>query len=340
MRSSSPRSRSAAAFCVCVVMTAVAVGCAQSVRPTSNPPALMPAPPPRPAIQPAAQTAPATAATLDAAIKAEIATVRGSVWVYAKNLDTGATYSLRGDDRVRAASTIKLPILVATYAEVAEGRARWEQELVVTKERKVPGSGVLTEFADGTKITLRDAANLMIVVSDNTAANLVLDVVPPDTVNGRMDALGLTKTRAVRKIGGGSPSKVNDDPVWRLYGLGISTSHEMVTLLERLERGEIVSPAASKEIIETLKREQYGDGIGRTLYDVPVASKLGALDRLRSDIGIIYSRRGRIAMAITVDDMPEVHYAPDNPGLVLISRLSVLLMEGLAMPETAVPSVS
>jgi beta-lactamase class A len=281
--------------------------------------------------------APATPSTLDAAIKAEIAAVRGSVWIYAKNLDTGATYSLRGEERVRTASTIKLPILVATYAEVADGKARWDQELVVTKEKKVSGSGVLTEFADGTKITLRDATNLMIVVSDNTATNLVLDVVSAETVNARMDALGLTKTRAVRKIGGGSPSKVNDDPVWRLYGLGISTPHEMVTLLERLERGEIVSPDASKEMIETLKREQYGDAIGRTLYDVPVARKLGALDRLRSDIGIVYSRRGRIAMAITVDDMPEVHYSPDNPGLILISRLSILLMEGLAMPDGPAP---
>ncbi len=312
-------------------------GCAQSVHPASNPPALAPVPR-APAAGVVARPAPVTATTLDAAVKAEVASVPGNVWIYAKNLDTGATYDLRGDERVRTASTIKLPILVAVYAEVAEGRARWDQELVLTKERKVSGSGVLTEFADGTKLTLRDATNLMIVVSDNSATNLVLDVVSSDTVNARMDALGLAKTRSVRKIGGGNPAKVNDDPVWRLYGLGISTPHEMVTLLERLERGAIVSPEASKEILETLKREQYGDGIGRTLYDVPVASKAGALDRLRSDIGIVYSRRGRIAMAITVDDMPEVHYAPDNPGLLLISRLSLLLMEGLAMPGRPAPA--
>jgi beta-lactamase class A len=336
MRFISSRLALAAGSCLCLVVTSAA-GCAKPVPPASDPSTLTPAPPPRLAPLPASRQVPAIAATLDAAIRSEIAAVRGNVWIYAKNLDTGATYSLRGDERVRTASTIKLPILVATYAEVAEGRARWDQELVVTKEKKVSGSGVLTEFADGTKITLRDATNLMIVVSDNTATNLVLDVVSAETVNARMDALGLTKTRAVRKIGGGSPSKVNDDPVWRLYGLGISTAHEMVTLLERLERGEIVSPVASKEIIETLKREQYGDGIGRTLYDVPVASKLGALDRMRSDIGIIYSRRGRIAMAITVDDMPEIHYAPDNPGLLLISRLSVLLMEGLAMKDVPAP---
>ena len=320
-----------------MALGAIASACAQTVHPATTP---MPPASSQPAAArpPAAPRTPVTAATLDAAVRAEVAACPGNVWIYAKNLDTGATYDYRGDERVRTASTIKLPILVAVYAEVAAGRARWDQPLVLTKDKKVSGSGVLTEFADGTTITLRDAANLMIVVSDNTATNLVLDVVSSDTVNARMDALGLTKTRAVRKIGGGSPSKVNDDPVWRLYGLGISTPKEMVTLLERLERGEIVSPEASKEIVETLKREQYGEGIGRTLYDVPVASKLGALDRLRSDIGIVYGRRGRIAMAITVDDMPEVHYAPDNPGLLLISRLSLLLMEGLAMPGGPVPT--
>ena len=320
-----------------MALGAIASACAQTVHPATTP--MPPASSQPAAARPAAvPRSPVTAATLDAAVRAEVAACPGNVWIYAKNLDTGATYDYRGDERVRTASTIKLPILVAVYAEVAAGRARWDQPLVLTKDKKVSGSGVLTEFADGTTITLRDAANLMIVVSDNTATNLVLDVVSSDTVNARMDALGLTKTRSVRKIGGGSPSKVNDDPVWRLYGLGISTPKEMVTLLERLERGEIVSPEASKEIVETLKREQYGEGIGRTLYDVPVASKLGALDRLRSDIGIVYGRRGRIAMAITVDDMPEVHYAPDNPGLLLISRLSLLLMEGLAMPGGPVPT--
>jgi beta-lactamase class A len=318
------RSTAAPLLCLTAAMLSIPAVFAQSARVVPRPPIVAPVPPPL-----------AASPSLDAAIRAETGSIRGTVWIFAKNLETGMTYSLRGDERVRTASTIKLPILIATYAEVADGKAQWADELVVTREKKVSGSGVLTEFADGTKLTLRDATNLMIVVSDNTATNLVLDVVSADTVNARMDALGFKKTRAVRKIGGGGPSAVNDDPVWRLYGLGISTCHEMVTMLERLERGEIISREASKEIIETLKREQSGEGIGRTLYDVPIASKFGALDRLRSDVGIVYSRRGRIAMAITVDDMPEVHYSPDNPGMILISRLSVLLLEGLATPEAA-----
>jgi hypothetical protein len=104
----------------------------------------------------------------------------------------------------------------------------------------------------------------------------------------------------------------------------------MVMLLEKLERGEVINAAISKEMIDLMKREQVRYAIGRTLWRLPMATKYGALDKLRSAIGIIYTRKGRIAMAITCDDMPEVEWSVDNPGYLLISRLSVLLTEGLA----------
>ncbi len=286
----------------------------------------------RPTMPASAQPAAPVAAGLEAAVAAEVNAFGGKVWIYAKNLDTGATFSLRGGERVRTASTIKLPILIALHTAVAAGKVRWTDEVLLTKEKKVSGSGVLTELADGTRLTLRDAANLMIVVSDNTATNLVLDAITADYVNEVMDGLGFPHTRSLRKVMGGGPSKANEDPTLRLYGLGVSTPRDMVEMLERLERGTIVSPEASKDMLETLKREQYADGIGRTLLDVTIASKSGALDRLRSDVALVYSRRGRIATAITVDDMPEIHYSVDNPGLLLISRLSLLLLDGLATP--------
>ena len=99
--------------------------------------------------------------------------------------------------------------------------------------------------------------------------------------------------------------------------------------MEKLERGEIISPAVSKEMIDLMKREQSHYAIGRTLSDTPMATKYGALDRLRSAIGIIYSKKGRIAMAITVDEMPEINWSVDNPGYLLMSRLSLILIDGL-----------
>jgi len=267
--------------------------------------------------------------TLNEKIQNEITNFSGKVWIYAKNLDTGKDYALRSEEQVRTASTIKLPIMTEVFHQVAQGKINWTDEFVL--KGKQGGSGVLGEFSDGAKIDLRTATNLMIVVSDNTATNLVLDKISSNSVNDFMDTLGLKQTRSLRKIGGGGDAKAMDEPLNKLFGIGVSSPRDMVKLLEMLERGEVVSKEASKEMLDILKRQQYKDGIGRGLLDtIPSASKSGSLDRLRSDVGIIYTRRGRIAMAITVDDMEVVQYVPDNRGLLLIWRLSQFLQDGLA----------
>jgi beta-lactamase class A len=270
--------------------------------------------------------------TLEERINEAIKDFKGKVWIYAKNLDTQKTFSLRGTERVRTASTIKLPVMVETYFQINEGKLKWTDEIILTKEKKVGGSGVLGEFSDNAKIDLRTAVNLMIVVSDNTATNLVLEKVTSDAVNARMESLGFTDTKSIRRIfGTEKDSRVAADPVIKNFGLGMSSPRDMVGILEMLEFGQLVNGEASKSMLDVLRRQQYKDGIGRNALDtVPVASKSGTLDRLRADVGIVYTRRGRIAMAITVDDMQVVHYATDNPGSLLIWQLSQILQEGLA----------
>ena len=76
-------------------------------------------------------------------MRAEVAQFKGKVKLFAKNLDTGAVYESGGDERVPTASTIKIAIMVEAFARVAEGKAKWTDELVLTKEKKVGGSGIL-----------------------------------------------------------------------------------------------------------------------------------------------------------------------------------------------------
>ena len=99
-----------------------------------------------------------------------------------------------------------------------------------------------------------------------------------------------------------------------------------------LDRGEIVNPEASKEILAILQRCQDGNGVRRHLAGMTIANKTGALDALRSEVALVYSKGGRIAMAITVDDMPKPDWSPDNPGSLLISDLARILVDGLARP--------
>lgn len=259
--------------------------------------------------------------------------------LYAKNLETGASYSIAAEEPVRTASTIKLAIMVECFFEAGEGKLAWTEPLKITAEEKVSGSGIAQDLSDGDELPVRDMVDLMIVLSDNTATNLILNRIGGNAVNARMAQLGFEQTRVMRKIlGDGTdlkphPSGITGEgakPENKKWGIGRSSPREMVGILEKLYRGELAGKAASDEMLAILKRQRDHDGIARDMKDVTIANKSGALDHLRSDVGIIYSKRGPIAMAITVEDIPDIDYTPDNPGSLLISSLSEILVNGLA----------
>ena len=273
--------------------------------------------------------------SLAARVRAKTSGFSGHVSLFAKNLDTGATFELSPDEPVRTASTIKLAIMIECFFEAQEGKLSWTEPIPLLPAEKVNGSGVLTEYSDNIHLPFRDLMHLMIVVSDNTATNLILNRVTGNAVNRRMESLGLKQTRNMRKIQGAQLAGTTEEglkPENKKWGIGRTSPREMVMLLEKLYKGQLVSPDASKEMIAVLKRQQSHDGIGRDLQNVPIASKSGALDHLRSDLGIVYTKKGPIAMAITVDDMPDVIWGSDNPGDLLISSLSEILIEELATP--------
>jgi beta-lactamase class A len=263
---------------------------------------------------------------------------KGTVVLYAKNLKHGKEFEIGADTKVRTASTIKLPILAALESLVAAGKVKWDERIALKPEDKVSGSGVLASLSDNTELTVRNLAVLMIIVSDNTATNLILDRITADAVNDYLDTIGLTVTRSNRKVRGDGTklaaptgwSKAGQKEENAKFGLGVSSPREMVKLLEMLHQGKIVSPEASKDILAIMKDQQVKDGIGRhELPDWTVASKSGSLDALRSDVGIVYTKSGPIAMAITVDGMPVTDYSPDNAGDILISKIAQVVVAGL-----------
>jgi beta-lactamase class A len=281
---------------------------------------------------------PSANALIDSKIKAKISGFPAHVSIYAKNLETGATYALAADEPVRTASTIKFPIMVECFAEAAEGKLDLAEFIPLREEEKVSGSGILQDLSSGREYRLHDLIMLMITLSDNTATNLIINRITANAVNARMAKIGLEQTRSMRKIlGDGNnlksvPSGISDEgakPENKKWGIGRSSPHEMGILLEKLYHGELVNKTASAEMLEILKKQRDHSGIARDLKDIVIANKSGALDALRSDVGIAFSKQGPIAIAITVDGMPTPDWSPDNPGELLISSLSEILIASL-----------
>ncbi len=292
------------------------------------------------------QTA-SSAAKLDSAVRAKISGFQGKVTLYAKNLATGESYNLNAEQPVRTASTIKLAIMTECFAEAAAGKLDLNEHLKVTADEKVSGSGIVQDLSVGDELPIRDMIDLMIVLSDNTATNLILNRIGGNAVNARMAELGLQETRVMRKIlGDGNdlkpfPSGITEEgakPENKKWGIGRSSPMEMATLLEKIYRGQLVNKSSSDEMLAILKRQRDHDGLGRDMKDVTVANKSGALDHLRSDVGILYVAGGPVVMAITVDDMPEINWTPENPGELLISQLSRIVVDGLGTQASPLSS--
>src|SRR5205085_2044958 len=152
-------------------------------------------------------------------------------------------FYLHADDVMPTASLIKLPVMVETYWQADEGRVKLDAALTLQKDDKVQGSGVLTNhFSDGATFPLRDAVRLMIVFSDNTATNMVLDQIGIPSTNARMEKLGLSNTRINAKVFKGSTTSIAPERT-KKYGLGSTTAREMVQLLELIEAGKVATPA-------------------------------------------------------------------------------------------------
>jgi len=121
----------------------------------------------------------------------------GRLGVAVKHLGTGEAASLNGDELFPTASVFKVPVIVELYRQVEAGAASLDEKVILREEDKVPGSGVLKELTPGLAVTLRDLVELMMIVSDNTATDLIVERVGMEKVNATLRRLGLERTRVV-----------------------------------------------------------------------------------------------------------------------------------------------
>lgn len=255
----------------------------------------------------------------------------GHLGVMAKNLRTGEVVQYNASERFPTASLIKYPIMVAYYQMVHEGKLDPKMPVTLTAEDKKIGSGILQRLSIGATITVQDAVELMITLSDNTATNLVLDRMGAShverlaRVNDAMVAAGLKNTRLLNRLYSWDTKQRTPEGV--RYGIGVSTPEDMVILSEALHKKELVDAASSDAMIEVLKGQFYDDMIPRLLpasecKTFEVAHKTGGVNETKTDAGLVLSDRLDMAIGIFIDKHPDHGGGSSNAGTLLGAHVS------------------
>lgn len=259
----------------------------------------------------------------------------GSVSLYAKALRTGQTVAIDPDRPVNTASVIKIAIMLEAMYQVKDGRVSFGDELTLRKEDQVSGSGVLLLFHTPATISFESAIAMMIAQSDNTATNLVLAHVGRERVNARLRALGFPLTTSIRPIG--HTDQGDQSPELKPFGIGRTTAREMAGILEAIDRCDLGDNALCARMIDIMEHQFWRNGIPHYLEDADttevashVANKTGSLNRVRNDVGIVYTKDGPIVIAAFTYDNQDQSWTPENEAELLIARMAKTLVSGWA----------
>jgi beta-lactamase class A len=280
----------------------------------------------------AAQAAPGSSdSTWLAEIRSLEASYGGHLGMMATDLKTGEVIGYNESEKFPTASVIKLPIMAAFFAQVDAGKIDTAMRVRLSADDKKPGSGILQSLDGGAEITLLDAVRLMIVLSDNTATNLVLDRMGTThdarlaLVNQFLVGRGLKNTRLLNRLYSWNTKK--NSPEGIRYGIGVSTPEDMVTLLTGLYRKTLATPASCEAMLGILKGQFYDDMIphylpGSECRYLDVAHKTGGVNETKVDVGLVLSDRADIALAIFVDKHPDHVEGSGNRGAMLAAAVA------------------
>jgi beta-lactamase class A len=243
------------------------------------------------------------------------------------HLERGEEVRLRENELFPTASVIKIALCCAVLDFVARGEASLEERLDLPPTgRRVAGGGILKQL-EIEAVSLRDAIELTITLSDNVATNVLIDRIGTDDVNAYLDGLGLDQTRLLGPV---DFEAITHD----LRGsIGVSTPREQTRLLAGLARGELLTPELGDYLISVLGRQHYQDQIPRWLpwnpyaqyhgaeQPLTVANKTGELDGIRADAGLLrHSGAGTVALAVFTDGGADMRESIDVEGSLAVAE--------------------
>lgn len=246
----------------------------------------------------------------------------GEVGLVIRDLAGRELFSLNPDRTFPAASTIKVPLLVLALEEAQAGRLDLAGRVSLRAEDRVPGSGVLHELGLGLSLTWEDVLTLMVIVSDNTATNLLIERLGVEPVNGWLEARGLGATHLVGPLQL-PPGRQN--AAQRRGERNRTSAADQTALLGALACGDLLDRAHTGLALSILERQQVRDILG---WHVPrgadgeplyrVASKSGELRGVHHDVGLLFTPRPLVVALLSEGGLdPREH--PDNRDVGLLA---------------------
>jgi beta-lactamase class A len=242
------------------------------------------------------------------------------VGVAIKNLATGEKFFINENEVFPQASSIKIHILAELYHQAEQGKIRLGDIVPLPAAVRVGGSGVLNELGESSvSMSIRDYAVLMIVLSDNTATNVLIKQVGMDNVNKFLQSQGAVKTKLQRMMMDVKAAAEGRE--------NIGTPKEVLMVLEKMYRGEIVSKKASEEMLSILQKPKSKDGPIRDGIppEITLANKEGDIEGVRCDVGIVYLQKTPYVICVMTKLLLR---EPDGPRIISdISRLTYQYFE-------------
>jgi beta-lactamase class A len=244
--------------------------------------------------EPGAAPDPAKWAQLEKDILRMLRDFQGELGFVIKDLRSGHAIVHDADKRFPSASMVKVPIMAACYKAAEEGRISLADVVTLKRTDKVRGSGTLRAAPAGTPVTVEKLIELMITGSDNTAANMLIDLLGFEYLGNAFKDFGLDQTNLSRKM---------MDFRSRANGIeNYTTPRDMAEILEKIYRRTCVSSQASEKCLVCLKGQKVNDRIPRYLpRKVPVAHKTGLENKVCHDAGIVFTDKGAVLICVLTE---------------------------------------
>jgi beta-lactamase class A len=244
-----------------------------------------------------AQQAPQTQTPLQrmqASIERTTRSVNATWGIHVKSLETGEEIAIDADRQMETMSTIKIPLMVEAFEQIKAGKFALTDTYTFVQADSQPGTGTIQRLDPGAVMTVKDLITMMIIVSDNTATEVLYRMVGgPEAVNRRMDALGLPHTRAMNVPSRWFPSLRSAPTTEQFYRegkypFGLTTPREMGRLLEMMERGTLVDRSSSDLMLRIMRGQLYRTRIPRYLTGYTIPHKTGDfLPYVGDDVGML-----------------------------------------------------